>query len=57
MVFADDEAAKIVRGGGWLAEAARAWYVEAVVVTPDPKFCAELVAAQGRQRMVGLPVE
>jgi len=27
MVFADDEAAKIVRGGGWLAEAARAWEV------------------------------
>ena len=57
MVFADDEAGKIVRGGGWLAEAARPWDVEAVVVTPDPKFFAELVAAQGRQRMVGLPVE
>ena len=57
MVFADDEAAKIVRGGGWLAKAARAWDVEAIAVTPDPKFCAELVTAQGRQRVVGLPVE
>ncbi len=57
VVFADDEAARIMRRGGWLAEAAQAWGVETIVVSPSPEFRAELVNAQRRQRMVSPEAE
>ncbi len=51
MVFADEAAAATLRGPGWLAEAARVWEVETVVVDLDPPLRLELQQAQQQQRM------
>ncbi len=50
MVFADQAAVNILHGRNWLAEAARVWKVETLVVDLDPPLKLELQQAQ-RQRM------
>ncbi len=55
IVFADESAAAILRGRGWLAEAARAWDVKPLTVQLDAKHRDELNEAQERQRMINPP--
>ena len=52
LAFADEDAARCVRGKSWLAEALQMWAVEVRVVQLDEALRAELRAAQTRQVMV-----
>lgn len=51
VVFADEAAAAILRGRGWLAGASREWGVDTLVVDLEPALRSELQQAQQRQRM------
>lgn len=56
LAFADEAAARSVLGGkGWLAEALATWGVIVETVDIGHEHRAELLAAQGRQRMVNPP--
>jgi len=52
MCFASDEAAKYVQGKSWVAEAAREFGVEIIVVHLPDEQKNNVISAQKRQRMV-----
>ncbi len=52
IVFADESAAAILSGRGWLAEASSAWDVKPLVVQLGIELRDELNEAQERQRMI-----
>lgn len=55
--FADERAARVLRGRSWLATAARVMSVEAVVVALPPELHQSVMAAQQRQVMVNKPID
>jgi hypothetical protein len=54
LCFASEEAASYATGTSWVAEAAREFGIEVVVVTIPDDVKASIVAAQNRQKMVNV---